>query len=165
MLRSGLVAMLMVATLLAMAGLPQPRTESPHPLEGLYEVSITTDTGEVIRFLVSLKSESGKWVGEVRDLPVTVKEVTVTGESNPTIIATATTEGMTGTITIKFEGSKLTSSVKIGEQTITLSGARKETEGQATATIEGTYEAQASAEGEDPLLFVLTIKRTKPADK
>jgi|GEM_PF-5079037 len=74
------------------------------------------------------------------------------------------TEDRTGAITIKFGGSKLTGSVKIGGQTITLTGTKKETE-KAAATIDGTYEAQAVAESEDPLPFALTIKRTKPTHK
>ena len=86
-MRPGLLAMLICATIMAVTGFPKARNKPLHPLEGLYEVSATrTDTGQGFKFLVSLKSDGGKWVGEVREtpFPVTVKEVTVTGENSLT---------------------------------------------------------------------------------
>jgi hypothetical protein len=167
-IRLGLMAILIWATLPAMAGFPKPQNKPPHPLEGLYEVSATrTDTGQGFKFLVSLTSDGGKWVGEVREtpFPVTVKEVAVAGENSLTGSATADAKGKAISFTVKVEGSKITCNASDGDKAITLTATKKATEGKAPATVEGTYEGQAVAEGENTLPIELIIKRTKPSDK
>jgi hypothetical protein len=165
---SRLVATLIIATLMAMTGFPKPQNNRPHPLEGLYEVSATrTDTGQGFKFLVLLKSDGGKWVGEVREtpFPVTVKEVTVAGENSLTGRATADAKGSAISFTVKVEESKITVNASDGEKSATLTATKKATEGKVTATVEGTYEGQAGAEGENTFPIELIIKRAKPSDK
>lgn len=166
MLRSALMAVALGVALMALVGTSKAQTTPPHPLEGLYEVSLDHN-GEVISFLVLFKRDGSKWGGEVRGtpIPVTVKELTVAGENSLTGAASADAEGRTVTITLKLEGSKITANLSLGERTATFTATKKETEGKAAATIEGAYDAQAVMEGRDPISVVLTIKRTKPADK
>jgi hypothetical protein len=167
-MRLGLVAALIWATLPAVAGFPRPQNKSPHPLEGLYEVSATrTDTGQGFKFLVSLTNDGGKWVGAVREavIPVTVKEVTVTGENSLTGIATAEAGGETISFTVKVEGNKITCDASAGDKAATLTATKKAIDGTVTATVEGTYEGQFVAEGQKNFPIELIIKRMKPAEK
>ncbi|HEU0174136.1 MAG TPA: hypothetical protein VFV58_07710 [Blastocatellia bacterium] len=167
-MRLGLMAALIWATLPAVTGFPKAQNNSPHPLEGLYEVSATrTDTGNGFKFLVSLTRDGGKWVGAVREavIPVTVKEVTVTGENRLTGIATADGGGKTISFTVKVEGNKITLNVSVGENAATLTATKKATEGKDAATVEGTYEGQTAPEGQKTFPVELIIKRIKPADK
>jgi hypothetical protein len=167
-MRLGLMAALIWATLPAVTGFPMPQNNSPHPLEGLYEISATrTDTGDGFKFLVSLKRDGGKWLGAVREamIPVTVKEVTVTGENSLTGIATAEGGGMTLSFTVKVEGNKITCDASNGEQAATLTATKKAIDGKGAATVEGTYEGQFVAGGQKNFPIELIIKRTKPADK
>ena len=170
MLRSGLLAMLMGTAMLAMTGPLKPQTVPPQSMEGLYEVSITDERGETLIFLVSLKRDADKWVGDVRGVPVTIKDVTVAGESNPLVFATITVEEKTGAktaaITIKFEGSKMILNLSDGTRgPKSVTGIKKETEGKATATIEGTYEFNMAGGNDQKKPLFLSIKRTKLADK
>ena len=167
-MRSGLLAMLICATIMAVTGFPKAQNKPLHPLEGLYEVSATrTDTGQGFKFLVSLKSDGGKWVGEVREtpFPVTVKEVAVAGENSLTGSATADAMGKAISFTVKVEGSKITCNASDGEKAANLTATKKATEGRGAATVEGTYEGQAGAEGENTFPNELIIKRAKPSDK
>ena len=167
-MRLGLSAMLICATVLAVTGFPKPQNNRPHPLEGLYEVSATrTDKGNGFKFLVSLKRDGSKWTGEVREavIPVTVKEVTVTGENSLAGSATADAGGETISFTVTVEGNKITCNARAGEKAITVTATKKATEGKAPATVEGTYEGQAGAEGEQTFPVELIIKRSKPSDK
>ena len=168
MMRSGLVAALIWATLPAVTGFPKPQDNRPHSLEGLYEVSATrTDTDNGFKFLVSLKRDGGKWVGAVSEavIPVTVKEVTVTGENSLTGIATADGGGMTLSFTVKVEENKITLNASDGEKAATLTATKKATEGKGAATVEGTYEGQFVAGGQKTFPVEIIIKRIKPADK
>jgi len=167
-MRSGLLAMLICATILSVTGFPKAQNKPSHPLEGLYEVSATrTDKGQGFKFLVSLTNDGGKWLGEVREtpIPVTVTEVTVTGENSLTGSATVDAGGKTASFTVKVEGSKITVNVTDGERPATLTATKKATEGKAPATVEGIYEGQAGAEGEKSFPIEIIIKRTKSSDK
>src|SRR5262245_59778203 len=167
-MRLGLMATLIWATLPAVTGFPRPQNTSPHPLEGLYEVSATrTDKGNGFKFLVSLTRDGSKWVGAVREavVPVTVKEVTVTGENSMTGSATADVGGETISFTVKLEGNKITLSASAGEKAATLTATKKAIDGTGAATVEGTYEGQFVAEGQNAFPVELIIKRIKPADK
>src|SRR5262245_7619302 len=168
MMSSGVLATLICSTILALTGFPKAQNKTLHPLEGLYEVSATrTDTGQGFKFLVSLRSDGVKWVGEVREtpIPVTVKEVTVTGENSLTGSATADAGRKTVSFTVKVEESKITVNVSDGERPGAVTATKKATEGKAPATVEGTYEGQAGAEGEKSFPIELIIKRAKPSDK
>lgn len=168
-MRLGLIAALFWATLPAVTGFPKPQNNSPHPLEGLYEVSATrTDKGDGFKFLVSLKRDESKWVGAVREavVPVTVKEVTITGENGLSGIATADAGGETISFTVKLEGNKITLNASAGDKAATLTATKKAIEGTAAATVEGTYEGQfVVADGKEAFPVELIIKRIKPADK
>ena len=165
-MRLRMMAPLICATILAVTGFPKAQNKPLHPLEGLYEVSATrTDTGQGFKFTVSLTRDGGKWAGEVREtpIPVTVKEVTVTGENSLTGSATADI-GRTISFTVKVEGSKITCNASDGEKAMALTATKKATEGKATATVEGTYGGQA-AEGQNTFPVELIIKRVNPSDK
>jgi hypothetical protein len=164
----GLMAMLIWATFPVVAGFPMPQNKPPHALEGLYEVSATrTDKGQGFKFLVSLKSDGGKWTGEVREtpFPVTVNEVAVAGENSLTGSATADLGGRTISFTVKVEGGKITCNARDGERAATITATKKATEGKVTATVEGTYEGQLVADDQNTFPVELIIKRTKPSDK
>src|SRR5262245_38335010 len=106
-MKSGLLATLICVTILAVTGFPKTQNKSPRVLEGLYEVSLTdTDKGEGLKFLVSLTRDGDKWGGAVHEtpFPVTVKEVTVTGENSLTGSATMDAEGDAISFTVKVEG-------------------------------------------------------------
>ena len=168
MMRLGLIAALIWATFPAVAGFPRPQNKSPHPLEGLYEVQATrTDKGDGFKFLVSLTNDGGKWAGAVREavVPVTVKEVTVTGENSLTGIATAEPGGEAISFTVKVEGNKITCNASAGDRAATLTATKKAIDGKLTATVEGTYEGQFVVEGQNNFPVEIIIKRAKPADK
>jgi hypothetical protein len=167
-MKSGLLTTLICVTILAVTGFPKAQNKPLHPLEGLYEVSLTdTDIGEGFKFLVSLTRDGDKWVGAVREtpFPVTVIEVTVTGENSLTGSATAYDKGEASSFTVKVEGSKITCNGSDGKKTATLTATKKATEGKVTATVEGAYKGQAGIEGETPFSVELIIKRMKPSDK
>jgi len=169
-LKFGLLTMLMGASLLARAGVLMPQTGLSQSLEGLYEISITDERGQTIIFLVSLRLEAGKWAGDVRGLPITIKDVTVAGESSPLIIATLILEEKTGpktaAITIKFEGSRMILNLSDGTRgPESLTGIKKDTEGKAPATIEGAYLFDMPSGKDQKKTLSISVKRTKLADK
>ena len=165
-LRSGLMAAIVCSTILALSASAQDKP--PHPLEGLYEVSANrTDKGQGFNFLVSLKRDGGKWVGAVSEtpVPVTVKEVTIDGENSLTGSATIDAGGNPISITVKFDGSKITCNATDGDKAITITGEKKATGGKATVTIEGTYAGQASAVDGNSFPIEIILKRAKSSDK
>ena len=165
-MRLCLLAMLICATILAVTGTSSAQNKAPHLLEGIYEISATrTDTGQGFKFIVSLKIDGGKWVGEVREIPVTVKEVTVTGENSLSGSASFNAGGKTVSFTVKVEGGKITVNVSDVERPASITATKKATEGKVTATVEGTYEGQAGAEGEKMFPIELILKRTYSSDK
>ena len=164
--RSSAAAVLICATLLVGTGLAGPQAR--HPLEGTYEVFITRgDVGGGFRFVVSFTRQAGRWAGEVRNtpVPVTVNEITVTGETNLSATATANSQGENGTITLKADGSKITCNVTLsgGTETATITATKKGDQGKAT--LEGTYDARAELNDGTTLTLELIIRRMKPADK
>ncbi len=160
--------------MLAVAALAAPQEGAPHPVEGTYSVEAKgNDLGTII-FLMMLKREGDKWIGEVKDSPVplTVKSVAVDADNKVTILAD--TGGTEVTITGKFEANRLAGNWTAGDATGTWSGTKKETTtavaekisaplpNTSTASLtalEGTYDAQVTADGQGTLPFVLIIKR------
>ncbi len=166
--RSLLSATLICATLLAVTGFPQAQNRPRRTLEGLYEVTATrADNGQGYSFLVSLTRESDKWVGAVRDtpFPVTVKEVVVVSPNRLTGSASFDVMGTTVSLTVKVEGNKITCNASERGRAATLTATKKTTAGRGAATIEGTYQGQAEAEGQNTFPIELVIKRMKPSDK
>lgn len=163
-IRSGLWAMLLSASLLTVSGFPNPQNRTPHPLEGDYAVSLTrANVGGGIRFVVSLKRDGSKWVGEVREtpVPVVVKEVTVTGRNNLMVNATGVAGGVPATITLKIDGRKVNCSVNVGPRTADITATKK---GGKATTIEGTYEGEGVVDSGERVPFVLIVKRIQGVD-
>lgn len=114
-----------------------------------------------IRFLVSLKRDGSKWLGEVREtpVPVTVTNVTVTGRNSLTVSASGAAGGFPSTVTLKIDGRRITSSVNMGPRAATVTATKKA--GEKATTIEGTYEGEGVIDGRDAVPFVLTVKRIR----
>ncbi len=168
-----LVLLLGCMLMLAVAGLAAPQVGAAHPVEGTYSVEAKGNDLGTITFLMTLKREGDKWIGEVKDSPVplSVKSVTVDADNKVTILAD--TGGTQVTITGKFEANMLAGNWTAGDATGSWSGTKKEmvttTEKIAApvsavstaslAALEGAYDAQVTADGQGTLPFVLIIKR------
>jgi len=165
------LAMALVCTV-ALAGIAAAQNGGPHPVEGSYSVTAIGNEIGTVTFTMALKRNGDKWAAEVTDspLPMTIKNVVVDADNKVTI--TAATGDAEVTIVGKFVAGKITGDWTAGEAKGTWSAVRKDTgTTSATATtratqtgsagtLEGTYDAEVTAEGQGSLPFTLIIKRS-----
>lgn len=162
-LRLALAATIFIAALTASGFAAQQAT---HPLEGEFAVTATGDQIGTVNFSMVLKRDGNKWTGEIKGapIPLTVRSVTVV-DSNVSIVADV--EGQEVTIAGKLEGSKLAGKWNTSDDSGTWSATKNAAPAQAptssapssSASIEGSYEAQVTADGQGTLPFTLIIKR------
>jgi hypothetical protein len=146
------------------------QTGAPHPVEGTYDVTATGGEIGTIKYIMKLRREGGKWVGEVTDAPFPMTINTVSVDADNKISMSATAGEATATITGKFDAGKLAGDWTAGDATGTWSALKQEAVAAAPATsatataapageVEGTYDAEIVADGQGTLPFTLIVKR------
>jgi len=159
---------------LAVAGFAQS-----HPVEGTYNVESKSSELGTLNFLLVLKRDGGKWVGEIKDapMPLTVSSVTVDETNKVTVVCDA--GGTAVTIAGKFADNKLAGDWSAGDVKGTWTGAKKDavvatvakpadkpaaaaapvTSAAAPAGgLEGTYDFKIIADGQGELPLTLIVK-------
>jgi hypothetical protein len=170
---------------------PPPQSAQPaqsalpaqsHPVEGAYSVTAISAELGTINFLMALKRNGGKWIGEIKDspTPLTLSTVTVDEGNKVTIVADA--GGTPVNINGKLDGGKMTGDWAAGDIKGTWTAEKKKDEelkpgenaaastsgsssytssssAAAAAGLEGVYDATVVADGQGELTFTLLIKR------
>lgn len=162
-LRLAIAATIFIAVLTATSFAAQQAT---HPLEGEFTVTATGDQIGTVYFSMVLKRADNKWTGEIKGAPIamTIRSVTVV-DANVTIVADV--DGQEVTIAGKLEGGKLAGKWNTSDASGTWSAPKNAAPAQAptssapssSASIEGAYDAQVTADGQGTLPFTLIIKR------
>jgi hypothetical protein len=159
---------LLCAAALAQASLAQ----TGGPTEGAYTVTANSAELGTVNFVLILKRDGAKWMGEVKDspTPLTITSVTIDDKNKLTIVADA--GGTSVTIAGEFANGGFAGDWSAGDIKGTWKGAKKDTtaaaakpdaappSAEALAAFEGTYEAKITAEGQGTLDFTLVIKRS-----
>jgi hypothetical protein len=157
---------LLCAAALAQASLAQ----TDGPTEGAYTVTANSAELGTVNFVLILKRDGAKWTGEVKDSPTPLTITKVTVDSGK-IAITADAGGTAVTINGEFANGGFAGDWSAGDIKGTWKGAKKDTtvaaekpvaapaSAEALAAVEGTYEAQVTAEGQGSLPFTLVIKR------
>ncbi len=144
-----------------------------HPAEGTYNVASTSSEMGTINFVLVLKKNGDKWMGEIKDspLPLTVTSTTVDAENNVAVVADA--GGTNVEIKGKFDAGKIKGNWTAGEMKGTWEAAKKDAVvaaaaaptapaagggASALAGYEGTYDAKVIADGQGELPMTLVIK-------
>ena len=160
------------AILLAVGALAQS-----HPVEGTYNVESKSSELGTLTFVLIIKRDGGKWVGEIKDapMPLTVTSITVDETNKVTINSDA--GGTTVVIAGKFADNKIAGDWTAGDMKGTWSAAKKDAVVAAAApaekpaagpaapaasgaasAIEGTYDFKIIADGQGELPLTLVIK-------
>jgi hypothetical protein len=145
---------------------------STHPVEGTYSVSSSSAEMGTLTFLLVLKKNGDKWLGEIKDapMPLTVSNATVDTDNN--VIVTADAGGTAVEIKGKFEAGKIKGGWSAGDLKGTWEATKKEealaaaatptapaaSAGAAAAGLEGAYDAKVTADGQGELPLTLIIK-------
>ena len=149
--------------------------QAAHPAEGTYSVAATGAEIGTVNFTLKLMRKGDVWSGEIVEspIPMTVKTVTVAADNKVTILAS--TGDAEVTIAGMLEGPMLGGDWTAGQAKGTWTATRKEAVaagaaapatpttpaagGAAAGALEGTYDAEVTAEGQGSLPFVLIIKK------
>jgi hypothetical protein len=170
--RASLALALVLASVLSVTALAQ-NGGSAHPVEGTYNVNSTSAEMGTLTFVLVLKKNGDKWMGEIKDapMPLTVNNAMVDPENNVSVTADA--GGTPVEIKGKFEAGKIKGGWTAGDMKGTWEATKKElaaaapattapTAGAATASsladLEGTYDTVVSADGQGELPLTLVIK-------
>ena len=167
--------MSVITILMAVVGFAQ-NGNSSHPVEGSYSVEAKGSELGTVNFVIVLKRDGGKWVGEFKDspMPLTVTSISVDESNKVTINADA--GGTTVTIIGKFADGKIDGDWTAGDTKGTWTAAKKDavvaaaaspaakpvaaaSVSSAAAAIEGTYDFKIVAEGQGEFPMTLVIKR------
>jgi hypothetical protein len=178
-----------LASMLAFASFsqtsPTPKSAQPsqsHPVEGSYSVTATSAELGTINFLMALKRNGEKWIGEVKDSPTPLSFSTVIVDESNKIKIVGDASGTALTINGKLDEDKITGDwaagdikgtwtaekrkdeeLKPGEKSLaSTSGSgsyTSSTSAAAAAGLEGAYDATVVADGQGELTFTLLIKR------
>ena len=153
------------AAVLAASALAQ----AAHPVEGTYTVNSTSAEMGTITFVLVLKKNGDKWLGEIKDapLPLTVSATTVDADNN--VAVTADAGGTPVEIKGKFDAGKLKGGWTAGEMKGTWEATKKDAvvataapaaapAAGAAASYEGTYDAKVIADGQGELPLTLIVK-------
>lgn len=167
--RASLVLAMMLAGVLSVTALAQ-NGGSAHPVEGTYNVNSKSAEMGTLTFLLVLKKNGDKWMGEIKDapMPLTVSATTVDADNNVNVTADA--GGTSVEIKGKFTAGKITGDWSAGDMKGTWEATRKEevmaastapsapAAAGAAADLEGTYDTVVIADGQGELPLTLMIK-------
>lgn len=143
-----------------------------HPVEGTYTVNSTSAEMGTLTFMLVLKKNGDKWMGEIKDapMPLTVSNTTVDASNNVVVVADA--GGTSVEIKGKFDAGKIKGDWSAGEMKGTWEATKKDAAaaaaaapaapaaagGGAMAALEGTYDAKVIADGQGELPLTLILK-------
>ncbi len=161
-----MIGLAAILTMMAVAGLAQ--NGGSHPVEGTYNVESKSSELGSITFVLVLKREGGKWMGEIKDspMPLAISSVTVDEANKVTVNADA--GGTPVTIAGKFTDGKIAGDWSAGDMKGTWTGAKKDAAvaaakpaggGAAAGGVEGTYDFKIIADGQGELPLTLVIKK------
>lgn len=161
---AGAAMSLVFAMVLAVATYAQS-----HPVEGTYNVASTSSELGTVNFVMVIKKDGGKWMGEIKDSPVplTVSSVTVDDANKITVVADA--GGTPVTIVGKYADAKIAGDWSAGDVKGTWKAdkkgamaaapaAAKPAGAGAAAGIEGSYDFKIVADGQGEFAMTLIIK-------
>ena len=148
--------------------------QTPHPAEGSYTVAATGAEIGTINFVLKLMKKGDAWTGEISEspIPMTVKSVTVGADNKVAILAS--TDSAEVNLNGVLDSGKLAGEWTAGAAKGTWTASRKDAVATpaapaapassgaasgAAAALEGTYDAEVTAEGQGSLPFVLVIKK------
>jgi hypothetical protein len=152
--------------------------QTAHPAEGTYAVAATGAEIGTINFILKLMKKGDMWTGEISEspIPMTVKTVTVGADNKVAIVAA--TDSAEVNLNAVLDAGKLTGDWTAGAAKGTWTAARKDAVATPAAggagaagaagaggaavsagALEGTYDAEVTAEGQGSLPFVLVIKK------
>jgi hypothetical protein len=169
-----MIGLMPVVVILAAVAVFAQNGAGAHPVEGSYNVESKSSELGTINFIMVLKKDGAKWVGEIKDapMPLTVTSVTVDETNKVTINCDA--GGTTVAILGKFADGKIAGDWTAGDMKGTWSGAKKDAVvasattkpaaapaagGAGAAALEGTYDFKIIADGQGELPLTLVIKR------
>lgn len=172
MFRRAFIALSLAVAVSAFASVAIAQT--PHPAEGSYSVAATGAEIGTINFVLKLMKKGDAWTGEISEspIPMTVKSVTIGADNKVAILAA--TDSAEVTLNAVLDSGKLTGDWTAGAAKGTWTATRKEAVAApaapaapaasgaaagAAAALEGTYDAEVTAEGQGSLPFVLVIKK------
>jgi len=161
---------LVLAGALSMTTLAQT-SGAAHPVEGAYNVNSKSAEMGTLTFLLVLKKNGDKWMGEIKDapMPLTVSATTVDADNNVNVTADA--GGTAVEIKGKFVAGKITGDWSAGDLKGTWEATKKDevmaasaapaaapAAAGAPADLEGTYDTVVIADGQGELPLTLMIK-------
>lgn len=166
--RASLALAMILASVLSVTALAQ-NGGSTHPVEGTYNVNSTSAEMGTLTFVLVLKKNGDKWMGEIKDapMPLTVSNASVDADNNVSVTADA--GGTSVEIKGKFDAGKIKGGWSAGDMKGTWEATKKDMAAtaapaaaapaaSAAAGIEGTYDTVVIAEGQGELPLTLVIK-------
>jgi len=174
MLRKAFIMLSLTVVVSAIAG-ARTLAQTAHPAEGTYVVAATGAEIGTINFTLKLMKKGDMWTGEISEspIPMTVKTVTVGADNKVAIVAA--TDSAEVNLNAVLDAGKLTGDWTAGAAKGTWTAARKDAVAAPAAggagaagaggaavsagALEGTYDAEVTAEGQGSLPFVLVIKK------
>src|SRR5262245_8159895 len=167
-----------VAALLCALSLSEVNFAQSNTVEGTYTVTSQSNELGTLNFLMMLKRNGEKWIGEFKDMPTPLTITTVTVDESNKITIVADASGTPVTIVGKIDGVKMVGDWTAGDIKGTWSAVKKDdvakigekpaaeaphagakVSAAAAAELEGTYDAKVIADGQGEVVFVLVIKR------
>jgi len=168
-----------VAALLCALSLSGVNFAQSNTVEGTYTVTSQSNELGTLNFLMMLKRNGEKWIGEFKDMPTPLTITTVTVDESNKITIVADASGTPVTIVGKIDGAKMAGDWTAGDIKGTWSAVKKDdvakigeksgsaappvgskVSAAAAAALEGTYDAKVIADGQGELVFVLVIKKS-----
>lgn len=140
--------------------------QNMHPVEGKYDVTASGEAIGTINFQMTLKREGDKWNGQIMNSPqpMTINKVSVDADNKLTV--TADTGGTEVTLTASYDNGKIDGKWNAGEATGTWSALKQGAAAApvaaapaAAGSLEGTYAAEVTADGQGSMPFTLIVKK------
>lgn len=166
---ASLALALVFAGVLSVSALAQNGASS-HPIEGTYNVNSSSPEMGTLTFLLVLKKNGDKWMGEIKDAPMPLAVSTTVVDADNNVVVTADAGGTPVEIKGKFEAGKIKGGWSAGEMKGTWEATKKEEAAVMAATaapaaaapaaggLEGSYDTVVIADGQGELPLTLLIK-------
>jgi hypothetical protein len=122
---ASLALALVFAGVLSVSALAQNGASS-HPIEGTYNVNSSSPEMGTLTFLLVLKKNGDKWMGEIKDAPMPLAVSTTVVDADNNVVVTADAGGTPVEIKGKFEAGKIKGGWSAGEMKGTWEATKKE---------------------------------------
>ena len=142
-----------------------------HPVEGSYNVTSQSSELGTLTFVMVLKKDGSKWMGEVKDSPTPLTVTSVTVDETNKVVIVADAGGTSVTISGKYAEDKLAGDWSAGDIKGTWKGEKKgamaaapgaammaKPAGGAAASVVGSYDFKIIADGQGEFAMTLIVK-------